>query len=196
MARKRKHNRKRRRRGNPGLTPAALTAMNPRRRRRRSRNEPGRRRRRRRNPFGMGGARGIVAQLTQGAVDALGVVTGKAASRAIPALIGLNQTGPAGVAIQAASAIAAGWLGSLVNRNFGRMALAGGLSGIVEGFVKVANIPILSASLGDEYDAVMGTYVTDGGAVDERFGLYAGMSGDADSMEGEDVTDSVGLLPG
>lgn len=189
MARKRKGGRKRRRR-NPGMTNAALTALNPRRRRRRYRNAPGRRRRRRNPAFGFGGGRGVVAQLMQGGQDALGIVVGKAASRAIPALVNLTQTGPAGVAIQAASAIAAGWIGSMVNRNFGRMALAGGLAGIVEGFVKVANIPILSASLGDEYDAVMGAYVTEGEAGDERFGLYAGMS---EAVE-EDATDSVGLL--
>lgn len=191
MARKRKHKKRRR---NPGLTPAAF--LNPRRRRRKS--NAGRRggRRRRRNPFGGGSPRGLMGMVTQGGVDALGIVAGKVASRAIPALIGINQTGIAGVAIQAASAIAAGFLGSKVNRNFGRMALAGGLAGIVEGYLKVANIPVVSPALGDEYDAVMGTYVTDGGALEERFGLYAGMSGDATGGEGEDMTDSVGILPG
>lgn len=190
MARKRRRGKRRRR--NPGLTPAAF--MNPRKRRRRRNIYANRgRRRRRRNPalFG-GGGRGIMAQLTQGAVDALGVVTGKAASRAIPALVGLNQTGPMGVAIQAGAAIAAGWLGNMVNRNFGRMALAGGLSGIVEGFIKVANIPVISAALGDEYDAVMGAYVTSG-AADEALGLYAG---GGEEVAGEDIMDSVGLLPG
>lgn len=192
MARKRKHKKRRR---NPGLTPAAF--MNPRRGRgrRRRHNNPRRGRRRRRNPFGSS-PRGIVGMITQGGVDALGIVTGKVASRAIPALVGINQTGIAGVAIQAASAVAAGFLGSKVNRNFGRMVLAGGLAGILEGYAKVANIPVISPALGDEYDAVMGTYVTDGGTADvERFGLYAGM-GDATTGDGEDITDSVGILPG
>lgn len=192
MARKRK----KRRRRNPGLTPAAF--LNPRRRggKRRRHNPRRGSRRRRRNPFGSS-PRGIVGMVTQGSVDALGIVTGKIASRAIPALVGINQTGITGVAIQAASAVAAGFLGSKLNRNFGRMVLAGGLAGILEGYAKAANIPVISPALGDEYDAVMGTYVTDGGAGDvERFGLYAGMSGDATGGDGEDISDSVGILPG
>src|SRR5437899_111674 len=79
MARKRKH----RRRGNPG----------PRRRRgSHRRRNPGlvplmnrgrKRGRRRRNPFS-GGGRGLLGQATQAGMDAVGIVTGKVASRAIP----------------------------------------------------------------------------------------------------------------
>lgn len=165
-----------RRRSNPGLV------LNPRRRGRR----------RRSNPFG-GGGRGIVGQVTQGAVDAVGIVTGKVASRALPALLNLSMTGIAGVAIQAASAVAAGWAGSKVNRNFGRMMLAGGLAGILEGYAKVANIPVISPALGDEYDAVMGAYLQSD--TDGSIGRYLPAGGGMGGMEEQDMADSVGLSP-
>lgn len=193
MARKRKH----RRRSNPG----------PRRRRggSRRRRNPGviplmnrgrRGRRRRRNPFG-GGGRGLLGQATQAGMDAVGIVTGKVASRAIPALLNLGMTGIMGVAIQAASAVAAGWAASKVNRNFGRMVTAGGFAGILEGYAKLANIPVISPALGDEYDAVMGSYLP--GVDNDGMGRYlpagGGLAGDA-GAGGEDITDSVNMLPG
>jgi hypothetical protein len=198
MARKRKHRRGRKRRRNPGLTPAVAAFANPRRRRRRGNPFRAHRRRRRSNPFG-GLTRGLGAQLMQGATDAVGIVAGKAASRALPQLVGLSQTGIVGVAIQAGAAVAAGFLGGKVNRNFGRMVLAGGLAGILEGYIKVANIPVISASLGDEYDAVMGLYVqptpVDGGGGGGSLGLYRGED-DGYGGGGEDVSESVGFLPG
>jgi len=192
MARKRKH----RRRGNPG----ARRRSHSRRRR-----NPGvfplmnrgrRGRRRRRNPFG-GGGRGLLGQATQAGMDAVGIVTGKVASRAIPALLNLGMTGIMGVAIQAASAVAAGWAASKVNRNFGRMVTAGGFAGILEGYAKLANIPVISPALGDEYDAVMGSYLP--GVDNDGMGRYlpagGGLAGDA-GAGGEDITDSVNMLPG
>lgn len=169
MARKRKHRRK-----NPGMV---VVPNSPRRRGgRRHRNDPARRHRRRRhNP-----ARGIVGQVTQGAMDALGVVTGKVFSRAVPALVGLNLTGFAGVAIQAASAVVGGFVGSKIKPGFGRMVLAGGLAGIIEGYAKALNIPVISPALGDEYDAAMqhgmAAYTLPG--AEEPLGLYPGFSGD------------------
>lgn len=190
MARKRKHrkrnasprrSRSHRRRRNPGVFPI----MNPRKRGRR-----------RRNPGGFGGVRrGIVGTVMQAGGDAVGIVAGKVASRAVPALLNLSFTGIAGVAIQAASAVAAGWLGSKVNRNFGRMVVAGGIAGILEGYAKLANIPVISPALGDEYDAVMGAYLpgADAGQMGRYLPAGGGLAGDG---TGEDITDSVGLLPG
>lgn len=189
MARRKRHRRKR----NPGMIPAALA--NP-RRRRRHRNEPGRRHRRRRNNPGMG--RGIAGQVMQGAVDGAGVVVGKAFSRAIPALVGLNLTGVAGVAIQAAATVVGGFVGSKLNRNFGRMMVAGGLAGIIEGYVKALNIPVLSPALGDEYDAALqhglSAYTLPGS--DENLGLYPGFSGTGDEAYEREVQDSIGMSAG
>jgi hypothetical protein len=133
-------------------------------------------------------------------MDAVGIVTGKVASRAIPALLNLGMTGIMGVAIQAASAVAAGWAASKVNRNFGRMVTAGGFAGILEGYAKLANIPVISPALGDEYDAVMGAYLP-GVDTGEGVGRYlpagGGLAGDSTgSGGGEDVSDSVNMLPG
>lgn len=167
----------RRRRNNPGFT-----VMNP------------RRRRRRRNPFGVRGGRGFVGTLTNGAMDALGIVTGKAVSRALPALVGLSQTGFAGVAIQAVASIAAGFVGNMVSPRVGRLMVAGGLAGIVEGYIKAANIPIISPALGDEYDA-MGAWAgsEELAAAAGRLGLYPGSEGFGEE-EGEQ--EAVGMLPG
>lgn len=132
-------------------------------------------------------------QLTTAGMGAVGIVAGKVASRALPSLVGLNQVGFAGVAIQAVSAFAAGWAaGKFINPEFGKMVLAGGLAGIIEGYIKAANIPVVSATLGDEFSPV-GMYelpTMDNAAL----GLYSGMSDG--SGEGEDITDSVGLVAG
>lgn len=193
--RKRHHNRRRRRHRNAGLV--APFAGNPRRRRRRNQN-PRHHRRRRRNPGMSLTPRGLFGQITQGAVDGLETVAGKAGARAIPALVGLHQTGVAGVAIQATAAVLLGFFGGKVNRNLGKMLLAGGLGGIIEGYVKDANIPVLSPALGDEYHPELGAYtsagdLTAGSTALDTMGLYHGMSGDDDT--GQDTADSVGFLP-
>lgn len=191
MARKRKHRRgsTRCRRRNPGLV-----IPNPRRRRRsRGHRANPRRHRRRRNPFGS--AKGMVGSVMQGFGDALAIVGGKVASRAIPALVGLQQTGIAGVAIQAGSAIAASWAANKVKPGLGRLVLAGGLAGILEGYIKGANIPVVSAALGDYYDASYGMWLPAPSAP-AQLGGVDGMGAWNDGGAGEDISDSVGILPG
>lgn len=94
--------------------------------------------------------RGIVGQLQQGAIDAGWIVAGKATSRIIAGFVPAVGGGQAvQIAIQAAAALAAGYVGRYISTNASRMMLAGGLSGVIESFVKQLNIPYVSAALGD-----------------------------------------------
>lgn len=94
--------------------------------------------------------RGIVGQLQQGAIDAGWIVAGKAATRIIAGFVPAVGGGQAvQIAVQAAAALAAGYAGRYISPNASRMVLAGGLSGVIESFVKQLNIPYVSAALGD-----------------------------------------------
>lgn len=102
--------------------------------------------------------RGIQKKLTDGAVDAVQIVLGKAAARAIPVAFNLPRQGNTGLAVQIASAVAAGMVGEKVlGRAAARMILAGGLSAPIESFVAGAGIPYLSGAL-----QPMGRYPTVG----------------------------------
>jgi hypothetical protein len=131
---------------------------------------------------------------------AVAVVGGKVASRALPALVGFNQTGVAGVAAQAASGYVSAWLANKLKPGLGKLVLIGAFAGIVEGFIKGANIPVVSPALGDYYDHAMGMWLEAGASQPEAARLqgYSGSDGDAwgHGGQGEDVTDSVNLLPG
>lgn len=102
----------------------------------------------------------IVATLTQGALDAGGILVGKAATRSIPQLLTLPQTGNTGLAVQAATAVAVGWAADrFVGPDVGRMILAGGLSAPMESLVVRFNVPWLSTALTGSGGTV-GRYVT------------------------------------
>jgi hypothetical protein len=129
------------------------------RRRRRARhnlpNPPHRRRRARRRAYRRNPPRPFRLEklpqlLMDGAIDGLQVVVGKAAARTIPTLINVPTAGPIGLAIQALSAVAAGFAGSFLSPNAAKMFLAGGFAAPVESLIKGLNIPVLSAALGDE----------------------------------------------
>lgn len=96
--------------------------------------------------------KGFVGFLVNGAIDATEVVLGKAGVRIVAGYLpaSIPQTGAVGLALQVALA---GGLGfgahKFVSPNAGKMVLAGGLSGVIEAFIKSLNIPVLSPALGD-----------------------------------------------
>lgn len=112
-------------------------------------------RRYRRNPAVS--MRGFVPMLITGVTDALELIAGKAVTRTVPALIGLPHGSPMNLLGQAATAVAAGYLGhSFISPNAGKMILAGGLAAPLEDLIKGANIPILSPALGEEIESISG----------------------------------------
>ncbi len=142
---------------------------------RRSRNDPGRRRHRaraglrRRNPprrgrghrrrhrnapalFGRGGGRGVVGQITGGVVDAAWLLGGEAGTNIVAGFIPLDKTGPMGMVVKVGAAVLVAWLAKRVSPNAAKMVLAGGLASVIRGPIKAANIPLVSANLGDLYD--------------------------------------------
>jgi hypothetical protein len=138
--------------------------------------------------------KGILNMGMRAVGDGVGVVAGKVASRAIPSMLNLGLTGFAGVALQLASGIAAGWAaGKFINRDFGRMVVAGAAGGILEGFAKAANIPVVSATLGDEYDAAMGIWLPGAPAPDQGVGRYLPAGGGMAAWDDNSMSDSVGL---
>lgn len=136
MSRKR---RKSRRRSNP---PRASF-----RRRRSSQRRRGGRRHLRRNPP----MRGIIGTLIDGVKGGAGVVAGKAISRAVPALIGIQPQGYLGLAVQAGVGVGAYMLADrFVGRENARNVLYGAFGGVIESAIRGWNIPVLSPALGDE----------------------------------------------
>lgn len=96
--------------------------------------------------------RGIINFVMAGAIDATEVVLGKAGVRIVAGYLpaSIPQTGAVGLAIQVALATGLGFgAHKFVSPNAGKMVLAGGLSGVIESFIKSLNIPILSPALGD-----------------------------------------------
>ncbi len=119
-------------------------------------------------PRGFGG---IVGQLMNGVQDAAWIVGGKAASRIIAGFIPIGAGGMAvNLAIQAAAALGAGYVGRFISPNASRMMLAGGLAGVVETFVKSLNLPLVSQALGDDFYTTPPLAV---GAYPGQFGAYA-----------------------
>jgi hypothetical protein len=109
-----------------------------------------RRRTYRRNP-GFS-TRGIVGQITQGAVDAAWAVSGKAAVRIVRARIGQEPGTPMAIATE----LGTGIIGAYALRRFARSAngakmfLAGAFMAPVESVIKAANVPFISPALGDD----------------------------------------------
>lgn len=111
----------------------------------------------RRNPPGGD----LVGKATQGAMDAGAVLVGKAATRSIPQLLSLPQTGNTGLAVQAATAVAAGWAADrFVGPDVGRFVLAGGLTAPMESLIIRFNVPWLSTALAG--GGSVGRYVSPG----------------------------------
>lgn len=88
-------------------------------------------------------------------IGAVEVTLGKAGARALPTMLKLPADGAMGLATQVVSALAIGWLGSMLSPNAGKMLLIGGLTAPIESFIKGANIPVISPALsGQDYFAV------------------------------------------
>lgn len=144
---------------------------------------PARRHARRRSYRHNPGATGLLPMLMQGVMDAGQIVLGKAAVRALPALLKLPSEGAIGIGIQAATAVGLGFAAEKVKRGAGRMVTAGALAAPIESFVKSLNVPILSTALGDyefgEVDQLGEVVGTLGGY--PQAALAAGGIGDAES---------------
>lgn len=155
MARRRSHGRKRRR-NSPGRRRRRAVTSHRRRRNSPRRHYRARARGRRRNPprllRGFGGGRGIVGQITGGVVDAAWLLGGEAGTNIIAGFIPLDKSGAMGAVVKVAAAVAVAWLAKRVSPNASKMALAGGLASVIRGPIKAANLPLVSANLGDLYD--------------------------------------------
>ena len=110
-----------------------------------------RRYRRRHNPGGgRFSVRGIMGRVTQGAVDGVWVVGGKAVTNALPSLIGLSPTGALGLGVKALAAVAAGYIFGMFSANAGKLATASGFASIYEPFIVGLNLPLISPALADD----------------------------------------------
>jgi len=110
--------------------------------------------RRRRNPDGLG--TDLVGMLVDGALGAVEVIGGKVAVRALPGVVGLPTAGNTGLAIQAALAVALGWVTDMfAGPDVARMVLAGGLAAPMESMIAGANLPVISTAV----SGTMGSYV-------------------------------------
>ncbi len=108
-------------------------------------------RRVRRNPPRRFTARGILKEVQQGAIDAAGVVVGKAATRIVANFVPVaKDTMLMNFVVQAGSAIVVGMASRMiVSRDMARMIIAGGFAAPVESFAK--GIPFIGPMLGDDY---------------------------------------------
>ena len=156
MARRRKSHRRSRRRNAPRVRHRRRAVARVRRRRSNPRRSYRRARGRRRNPprllRGLGSGRGIIGHVVGGFVDAGWLLAGEAGTNVVSGFIPLDKTGPMGAVVKVASAVAVAWLAKRISPNASKMALAGGLASVIRGPVKNANLPLISANLGDLYD--------------------------------------------
>lgn len=110
-----------------------------------ARRNPGRTTRARRNPPRRVD---IVGSLTDGSIEAVQILIGKAAARSIPDLIGAPKQGNVGLAVQAATALAVGYVsGMFLSENAARAMMAGGLTAPIETLIVTYNVPWLSRAL-------------------------------------------------
>lgn len=133
--------------------------------------------------------RGMTKSLMDGTMDAVLVLTGKAATRTIPIVANLPKEGNVGLAVQALTAVVVGLVAGRVgifNPTQARMLLAGGLTGPLETLIVANNIPFLGPALSPvEGEAQMGAYVEGyvdvpviesvsgvGGYADSELGMY------------------------
>lgn len=131
-------------------------------RRRATRRKPVRRKTRRRrsttvttkvrsNPPRRFTMKNIIGEVQQGAIDAAGVVVGKAATRIVANFVPIPKEGMMmNFVVQAGSAIAVGMVARMVvSRDMARMIIAGGFAAPVESFAR--GIPFIGPMLGDDY---------------------------------------------
>jgi hypothetical protein len=99
------------------------------------------------------GGRGLVGKITGGLVDAGWVLGGEAGTNIIAGFIPatLLTSAPLQALAKVAAAVAVSWAAKKVSPNASKMALAGGLAAVIRGPVKAANLPLVSAALGDFY---------------------------------------------
>ncbi len=104
--------------------------------------------------------RNITRQLTDGAMDSVLVLTGKAATRTIPLMANLPKEGNIGLAIQALTAVVVGMIAQrVVTPARARMILAGGLTAPLETLIVSYNVPFLAPALQPvESDAQLSAY--------------------------------------
>ena len=130
-------------RRNPGRSVAKRSAP---RRRSAARRAPAKRRPARRNPPKR--RLNIVGSLMDGGVEAVQILVGKAMARSVPDLIGAPKQGNLGLAVQAAVALASGYVaGMVLSPNASRAILAGGLTAPLETLIVAYRVPWLSQAL-------------------------------------------------
>lgn len=123
---------------------AAPSRAAPKRRRAAQSRAPARRRPARRNPRRVN----IMKSITDGSVEAVQILIGKAAARSLPDLIGAPKEGNIGLAVQAATALVSGYIaGMFLSPNASRAILAGGLTAPLETLIVAYQIPWLSQAL-------------------------------------------------
>lgn len=137
-----------------------------------------------------GSLRGVVPMLIEGGKDAVIGVGAKAAVRIIRSKAGFESAGAIGVGVELAAAAAVGLLaGKFLGANAARAAVQGALMAPVEAFIKGANVPLVSAALGD-----VGDYADSLPGVGGYPGLrmsdsVSGYPGAADAVGGYDGSD-------
>lgn len=138
----RKSNRKR---SSPKRNAPRRRASSSRKRAPARKRNPGRTTRARRNPPRRVD---IVGSLTDGSIEAVQILIGKAAARSIPDLIRAPKEGNVGLAVQAATALAVGYVsGMFLSENAARAMMAGGLTAPIETLIVTYNVPWLSRAL-------------------------------------------------
>lgn len=108
-----------------------------------------RNRRFRRNPPGV---RGIAGMVTNAAKDSLALISGRVVARAVPQMVKLPSDGIVGIAARVAVGIIAAIGAQRISARTGEMVLLGAVSGEVERIIKAANVPVVSAALGDSFE--------------------------------------------
>lgn len=91
-------------------------------------------------------------------MDAGWLLAGEAGTNIVAGFIPLDKSGAMGAVVKVASAVAVAWLLKRVSPNASKMALAGGLATVIRGPIKAANLPLVSANLGDEGYYAVGSY--------------------------------------
>ena len=149
---------------------------------------PRRRRTYRRNPGFT--PRGIIGQITQGAVDAGWAVGGKAAVRIVRARVGQEPGTPMAILTELGTGIVGAYAlrRFLRSTNGAKMFLAGAFMAPVESVIKAANVPFISPALGDDGTVpYISGYVAPGE-------VYPGGGLAGYSQQGEGLYDNAGML--